>query len=250
MRDRVGAGLQVARRPDDAGARPRRLRARAARRWPAGWSAADAGGPGAVRRAPAHAGATAERRPWCAACGPRASGGCVADWDAGPGPARRRADGRRRAHRRRRWPTRRSRRAYRRVRRAAAAPITAELAGRGPARPAQAVQGAALRAGGLRPGHRRRRIRKQRGRRPQGAAGRARPVPGHRGAAPGAAQLRRGDDGRRHARARRCWRWASSSATSTPSRTGPAAEFDAAFATFARPGRRSSACAARSEVGR
>ena len=71
------------------------------------------------------------------------------------------------------------------------------LPGHRPACAAEAVQGAPVRARGVRTGARPRGSQARRGR-PQGPAARARSVPGHRGAAAGPARVRRGDDGRRH----------------------------------------------------
>ena len=74
-----------------------------------------------------------------------------------------------------------------------------------------------------------------RGRRPQGPAGRPRPVPGHRGAAARAARVRRGDDGRRDARPQAVLAMGELIGHLDAEQDRARAEFDASFARFARP---------------
>ena len=122
-----------------------------------GWLvAADAGRPGAVRHPPAPPAHAAAPGPGARACARQRYQRLVADWDAGARPSSAASDADRgdptagRAGRPQHPPGRTGGCVARRR------GHLGRLAGRGPARAAQAVQGAALRARGVRPGDRQR----------------------------------------------------------------------------------------------
>ena len=231
----VGAAVQVARRPHHPGPRPRRVPARPARDDRVGGGRL--GGrprtvPGAPRAPPrrrsSHPAAGAARGS-AAAAARRLAGelSALADsarsadgaaWSAGAlaraGVAR----------------------AHRRVVRGGTVDFRLLATGR-PARAAQAVQGAALRAGDVRAGARRRPGR-QGGQGPQEPSGRAGSVPGLGGAADRAARVRAGD-GRRRCPGRRPARHGGAPGSPLCQQRRARAEFATAFASYVRPsGRR------------
>ena len=189
--------IQVARRPDHADQGPRRLPARVRRDGRRAWSPRRP--PTWSRSAPSWPGAAVRefRRLAAALRSPRfraitETGARRSSRSATPGPRETRSSPTA-AHRRR--PGRQPHRARLPPDNRARPRDRSELGAGIPAQPAQARQGTALPAGVLRAAARPGRL-PQGGRRPEATAGRARRVPGQRGAARGNSRAGRRDAGR------------------------------------------------------